>query len=156
MLEIAIPGAATLRLEYLLCDLNGTLARDGHLLPGVADRLQALSRRLSVIVLTADTHDTAAGLAATLGVRLERLAPGRGAEQKLAYVLRLGADRVAAMGNGRNDVLMLAEAALALAVIGPEGAVPQAVQAADVVCHEPAHALDLLLYPNRLAATLRV
>jgi soluble P-type ATPase len=36
MLEIAIPGGETLRLDYLVADFNGTLACDGLLFSGVA------------------------------------------------------------------------------------------------------------------------
>jgi len=155
MLSIDIPEGPSLRLEHLVCDLNGTLACDGRLLPGVAERLRRLGELLSVCILTADTNHTAEALAAELGVRVERLLPGRGDEQKLTFIRRLGPERCAAMGNGRNDTLMLQEAALALVVIGREGAAPEALQAADVVCYEPVEALDLLLHANRLIATLR-
>jgi P-type E1-E2 ATPase len=155
MLRIDIPEGPTLELEHLVCDLNGTLARDGLPLPGVAERLRLLAERLEVVILTADTNDTAGGLAAELGVRVERLGPGRGGEQKAAYLRRLGPEHCAALGNGANDVLMLREAALGVAVIGREGAAAGALLAADVVCYEPTEALDLLLHPNRLVATLR-
>jgi hypothetical protein len=36
MLEIAIPDADVLRLDYPVADFNGTLAEDGIRLPGVA------------------------------------------------------------------------------------------------------------------------
>ena len=36
MLTISIPGGATLDIEHLVLDYNGTLAVDGVLLPGVA------------------------------------------------------------------------------------------------------------------------
>lgn len=39
MIEIEIPGGETLRLEHLVLDFSGTLARDGRLLPGVRERL---------------------------------------------------------------------------------------------------------------------
>lgn len=155
MLTIDVPEGPRLELAHLVSDLNGTLALDGLPLRGVAERLRELGRRLDVRVLTADTNNTAARLAAELGVRLERLSPGRGDEQKLAYVKRLGARTCCALGNGRNDVLMLREAALGITVIGREGAAREAIEAADIVCYEPVGALELLLNPNRLVATLR-
>jgi soluble P-type ATPase len=60
-----------------------------------------------------------------------------------------------AIGNGRNDVNMLAEAALGIAVMGPEGTSSEAVRAADVVVMSINEALDVLLHPERLKATLR-
>jgi soluble P-type ATPase len=50
---------------------------------------------------------------------------------------------------------MLGEAALGIAVVGPEGAASASLAAADVVCGSILVALDLLLEPRALAATLR-
>lgn len=49
MLTIEIPGYGTLQLEYLALDYNGTLACDGVLIKGVKERLDELSRHLSII-----------------------------------------------------------------------------------------------------------
>jgi soluble P-type ATPase len=62
-------------------------------------------------------------------------------EQKARYVAELGKATVAAIGNGRNDRLMLREAALGIAVIGPEGTAGDAVRAAKVVAADPLTAL---------------
>ena len=59
------------------------------------------------------------------------------------------------MGNGRNDALMLKEAALGIAVIQEEGGAVETLLAADIVTHSVLVALDLLLNPLRLTATLR-
>ena len=42
MLTISIPGFRVLELEHLVCDYNGTLACDGHLLDGVKERLTSV------------------------------------------------------------------------------------------------------------------
>jgi soluble P-type ATPase len=60
------------------------------------------------------------------------------------------------MGNGRNDRLMLQTAALGVAVCQAEGAAVQTMLAADVIVPDTQAALDLLIYPLRLVATLRV
>ncbi len=155
MLNIPIPGRRPLELSDLVLDYNGTLALDGSLLPGVAERLGTLAKSLGVHVLTADTHGTVAGMLAGLPVRLTVIAPGGQALAKRDFVEGLGAAGVAAMGNGANDRLMLACAALGVLVIGPEGATGAAVAAADVVVTGILAGLDLLLNPLRLAATLR-
>ena len=74
---------------------------------------------------------------------------------KLEYIADLRRKTVAAIGNGRNDRLMLHAAALGIAVIGPECAAAEAVAAADIVAPNILAALDLLLNPLRLTATLR-
>jgi P-type E1-E2 ATPase len=156
MLEIAIPGKETLRLRRLALDVNGTLALDGALLPGVAERLRRLRRVLDVHLLTADTHGAQDRIDQELGLVATRLAAAApGAEQKEAYIRALGADEVAAIGNGVNDALMLRAAALGIAVLGPEGLATAALREADVVVVRVEDALDLLLSPRRLSATLR-
>ena len=70
-------------------------------------------------------------------------------------IQQLGPQHVVAIGNGRNDQWMLAEAVLGIAVLQEEGACTQALLAADVVAPSITAALDLLLHPLRLTATLR-
>lgn len=151
-LHVDVPGRASILLRHLVLDLNGTLALDGQVLPGVAQRLALLRDALHLHVLTAGTHGHLAETAATLG--LQPLAIGTGLEKR-SYVQSLGASSVVAMGNGANDVPMLEEAALAIAVLGPEGLCAGALRAADVVVAHPCDGLDLLLHPARLVATLR-
>ena len=154
VIHLDIPGWGVLELEHLVLDLNGTMALDGEALAGVPERLAALSESLAVHLVTADTQGQAAAIAGQLGVRLVLVAPGAEADQKRSLVERLGAERVMAIGNGANDARMLQAAALGIAVLGPEGLAGEAWRAADVVAgiHE---ALDLLLHPRRLVATLR-
>ncbi|MFW6250813.1 MAG: ATPase P [Alkalispirochaetaceae bacterium] len=77
------------------------------------------------------------------------------AEAKAELVDRLGAESTAAIGNGRNDFLMLRAAAIGICVLQREGAYRETLQAADIVCASPVDALELLLNPKRLIATLR-
>jgi P-type E1-E2 ATPase len=136
-------------------DINGTLALDGRLLPGVASRITALCERLHIFLLTADTHGTAESIAQQLGIDCRRLEPGQEAEQKCAVVDELGARGVVAIGNGANDSLMLAAAGLGSVIMGPEGVSTRALAAADIVVTDITAALDLLLFSQRLLATLR-
>ncbi len=156
MLTILIPGWRELRLNEAVLDVNGTLSLDGILLPGVAERVTRLRATLAVHLLSADTHGTLEAIARELGVAGVRLRPGEPEpEQKAAYVRQLGPDSVVAIGNGNNDVGMLREAALGIVVLGPEGLAVPALVAADVVTRSATDALDLLLVPRRLIATLR-
>jgi P-type E1-E2 ATPase len=154
VIHLDIPGQEILELEHLVLDLNGTIALDGEVLTGVPKRLAALSESLAVHLVTADTRGQAAVIAEQLEVRLVLVAPDNEADQKRALVERLGAERVVAIGNGANDAGMLRAAALGMAVLGAEGLAGEALRAAEVVAgiHE---ALDLLLHPRRLVATLR-
>lgn len=155
MLTVSIPGFRTLDLEHLVLDYNGTLALDGILLPGVSERIEALSRRLLVHVITADTFGKVHAALAGLPCKLTVLPEYGQDTSKLAYVEKLGADRTVCVGNGRNDRLMLKAAALGIVVVQDEGAAIEAFVSADVVLPDINLALDLLMNPLRLIATLR-
>lgn len=153
MIELEIPGRAPLALAHLVLDVNGTIALDGALLPGVRERLDLLRQRLDVRLLTADTHGQQAAIDAELGLTASVIT--RGTAEKGAYVLALGAGGVAVLGNGANDVAMFNAAALRIAVLGPEGLAAELLRSADVLVSDPCAGLDLLLHPRRLVATLR-
>ena len=155
MIQIDIPGWGPLKLEHLVLDYNGTLAVDGILYEGVAERLTRLARDLEVHILTADTFGKVRDGMHGVPCEVTILPPGAQDQGKLDFVRRLGPGRTCAMGNGRNDRLMLEAAALGVAVILEEGAAAASLAAADVVCRSIADALDLLRNPLRLTATLR-
>ena len=155
MIEVDIPGYRTLRLEHLVLDYNGTLAVDGEPLAGVTDALNNLAQSLEVHVLTADTFGKVQSRLDGLPFRLSVLAVENQDTGKLDYVKALGAERTVCMGNGRNDRLMLKEAALGVAVILDEGVAVETLNSADVVCTSILSALGLLTNPLRLTATLR-
>jgi P-type E1-E2 ATPase len=155
MISLDIPGVGSRQWAYLALDLNGTLTVDGGYIPGVPERLQALSRSLSVRFITADTRGTARALAETLGIDWVRVERGQEAEQKRRYIESLGAEQVIAVGNGNNDASMLSQASLGIAVLGPEGTASRAILGADIVAANIVDALDLLLKPTRLLSTLR-
>ncbi len=151
-LDVAIPGAGRLVAAHLVLDFNGTLAEAGVLPADVARRLSRLARRFQVTVLTADTFGTAAAALRGVPVSLHPIRTGR---DKGAFVRRRAADGVVAVGNGVNDRAMLRGAALGIAVLGPEGMDPRLVASAKIVSRCIEDALDLLLDPRRLVATLR-
>jgi len=142
-------------LEYLVSDVNGTLALDGTLIPGVAERLAALRHLLAVHLITANTHGNQALIDQQLGLRAETLSAGGEAEQKAVFVRRLGVESVVAVGQGANDFRMLAEAVIGICVLSPEGTFGPSLSVADVVAPDILTALDLLVNSKRLVATLR-
>jgi len=152
MIRIDIPLRGIVELQHAVFDVNGTLAVDGKPIPGVTDRLKALGEHLSLHVLTAGTHGNIAELERVLGFPLHMIRIG---EEKVHYVEQLGPASVIAFGNGMNDVGMLRLAAIGVAVLAGEGVAIGALQAADVLALGPVDAIDLVLNPKRLVATLR-
>jgi soluble P-type ATPase len=155
MIEIAIPGRPALRLSTALIDFNGTLALDGRLIDGVGPRLRLLAGRIDLHVVTGDTTGTAQQELAGLPVRLH-IMPAEGQEAAKCGVIDLvDAGETVAIGNGRNDRGLMERAALSIAVMGAEGCAVSTLSRADVACASIGDALDLLLTPRRLLATLR-
>lgn len=154
-LRIDIPGRARLVLTDVVLDFNGTLAVDGHLLDGVAERLHRLAGVLRIHVVTGDTYGTAAAALSAQPIQLSILEAHDQARAKCDHVQRLGPQGTIAIGNGRNDCEMLRAAALGIAVLGSEGTCAALLSAAEVLAPDALAALDLLLQPRRLVATLR-
>ncbi len=155
MIEIKIPGFAAFQFEHLVLDVNGTIAKDGQLIDGVPALLAELRARMHVHMITADTHGMQESIDAVLSLSAIRIPTDNQAQAKLDYVERLGAGKVAAIGNGANDAAMLERAALGIFVVGPEGSAVETLLKADVVAPNICSALELLIHPKRLIATLR-
>ena len=155
MIQIDIPGFKKLQLSHLVLDYNGTIACDGELLTGVKEGLIALADEIGIHVLTADTFGRAHSFLEGIPCEFSLIGKENQDIGKLEYIRGLGAWQTVCIGNGRNDYLMLKEAALGIAVILEEGAATQALVSADVVCTSVVSALALLQNPLRLTATLR-
>ena len=151
-IKIDIPQRGIVELQHAVFDVNGALAVDGIAVPGVAERLKTISTQLSIHLITSGTHGSIPELEQTLGFPLHLVLRG---EEKMRYVQQLGAANVIAFGNGVNDSNMLRLAAIGVAILTPEGVATKVLQGADIIVYGPTNALDLLLKPNRLIATLR-
>ncbi len=155
MIELNIPGRGRLQLHHLVCDVNGTLAVDGQLLEGLARPLTVLRDRLTLHLLTADTHGRQHIIDQQLNLQAVRIQSGAEASQKAEYVRQLGPETVIAVGQGANDAEMLRLAAVGVAVLSMEGTAIETLLAADLVMPDIYTLLDLLENPLRLVATLR-
>jgi P-type E1-E2 ATPase len=155
VIDIAVPGRDHYSIEHLLLDLNGTIALDGKIIGGVKERVIALSKDVTVTVVTADTNRNAMKLLKDLPVTIYAIEESREREQKGGLVREKGEAVTACVGNGSNDVSMLREAAIGICIVGREGASSEAMMAADLVVPSINDALDLFLKPNRMKASLR-
>ena len=156
VIELDIPGRGRLQIERVVLDVNGTIAEDGHLRPGVKERIARLARQIEVVLVTADTFGRQGLIDRELNLEARRLERGKPeASQKAALVTELGAAGTVAVGNGANDEQMLRAAAIGVCVMESEGTAVAALNGADVLSRSINEALDLLLQPRRLVATLR-
>lgn len=155
MLEFDIPGFGLVRLEHLVSDFTGTLSVDGRFLPGVKECLNKIAELLKVHILTADTFGMARSELEGVNCEIHILEGENHDIQKEEYIVSLGTECVVALGNGNNDRRMLKAARVGIAVCLKEGCAIDAIMSANLVTISALDALELLLIPKRLKATLR-
>ena len=155
MIELNIPGRGAFKIQHLVSDVNGTLAIDGVLIDGLAKRIASLRDRLTIHLLTADTHGRQSTIDQQLNLTATILKGGNEQEQKRLFVEKLGADSVIAIGQGANDAGMLKAAALGICMMSAEGVATETLLASDIVVPDIFTAFDLLDKPLRILATLR-
>jgi soluble P-type ATPase len=158
-ITIDIPGFGKVQINSILSDYTGTLAFSGKLVAGVKDRLLRLAELVDIHVVTADSFGTAESELKGLPIVCRRLKGEGEDEQKRRYALNLNRRYVASFGNGNNDRLHLQAVkeagGLAIAVENGEGCALEAILNANLFVIGAVNALDLLLEPTRLRATLR-
>jgi len=157
-ITIDIPGFGQRRILTAVSDYTGTHAFGGTIPPDVKRRLKELTALVDLHIVTADSFGTSEReLAGIVTPYLLRTA--RHDVEKQEYVRRFDLATVAAFGNGNNDRLMLKAVkdggGVAIAVDNGEGCALDAMLHADLFIVGAANALDLLLDPVRLKATLR-
>lgn len=150
-ITVDIPGIGNATYEHVVFDLNGTLATDGHISETLTIALQELTHYMAVHILTAGTHGGVDIIAGITGITPVIVKTG---EDKERYVRHLS--KVIAVGNGAIDTYMLNAADLSICVIGEEGAYTKTLMSSDIVVHSGQDAVNLLLKPKRLTATLRL
>jgi soluble P-type ATPase len=158
-ITIDIPGFGKVQINSILSDYTGTLACGGKLVAGVKDRLLRLAELVDIHVVTADSFGTAEKELKGLPIVCKRLKAQREDVQKAHYAVELNPHYVASFGNGNNDRLHLKvvkeAGGLAIAVENGEGCALDAILNANLFVVGAVNALDLLLEPARLIATLR-
>lgn len=154
-MKIEIPGYHSLEIEHLLLDYNGTIAEDGTIRSTVRELLYLLSEHFDLHVLTADTHGSALSNCKGIPLHLDTFPTYDAAACKLQKLRELSPSRCACIGNGRNDLLMLKEAAFSVAVMDREGLYPPLLSCSDLCVRSSEEALELFLHPKRIIAGLR-
>jgi soluble P-type ATPase len=154
MIILQRPGRNPLEIEFILLNFEGTLATDRRVHPKAKDKINLLSKRTKIYILTKGNEEAVAEVLKKVKAEVLYMREGGASQKKLDLLQRLGAARTVAIGNGFDDLLMMEEVALGICVIGREGASAEVMQKADVVVTDILDALDFLLKPLRHQATL--
>jgi len=155
MIRIDLPRKESIVLEHLVLDYNGTLAIDGKIIEGVKEILNELSEKIKIHVVTADTFGKVKENLKDVNCQVVIISSEIEYIEKVGYIEDLDEEKVIAIGNGRNDSLLLKEAAIGIAVIQKEGTSFKTLMNADIVCTSIFDALELIKNPLRITATLR-
>jgi soluble P-type ATPase len=154
MIIIQRPGEEPLEIEFILLDFEGTLVQDRRVHPKAKDKINLLSKRTKIYILTKGEEESVGEVLKKLKVEIIFLKEGEASERKLSLLRQLGTKRSVAIGNGVDDAPVIEEAGLGICIIGKEGASAEALKKADVVVTNVLDALDFLLKPLRQKATL--
>jgi len=114
-----------------------------------------LAKLVDIYVITADTFGSVQAELAGMPVKVTRISSKDERAEKLALVRQLGPQMTLTIGNGNNDALMLKESVIGIGVMGREGCAKSALDNADLLVSDILCALEMLIYPERLKATLR-
>ena len=120
---------------------------------GAKERLGQLKESIpNIFLFTGDTHGNGVEMAKELGIELRIT---KTASEKAAEARKIGLETTAAIGNGLIDAELLQIVRLGIVTLQTEGAHLKTLENADIVALSINDALDLLLNPKRLVATLR-
>lgn len=152
---IEIPNFKILNIRHIVCDYNGTIAKDGTVKPEIKALFETLSKTYTLHVITADTFGSVHQQLKDYNTSIKVLSSDDHSKEKADYIISLGSEYCAALGNGNNDTQMLRSASIGVALLGEEGCSKEALFAADIVCKEITDALSAFIHTKRLIATLR-
>lgn len=144
-----------IEIKNIVCDYNGTIAKDGIVLEQIQEFFGQLSKSYKIFVITADTFGSVQAQIEGFGVEIKILSSNDHTKEKSDFIQELGEKNVVAIGNGNNDALMLKKAAIGIAILGDEGCSKEALMSADIICKSIIEAFELILQPKRFIATLR-
>jgi soluble P-type ATPase len=154
MIFIERPGQEPLEIEFILIDFEGTLASDRRVHPKAKDKLNLLSKRTKIYILTKGEKEVMEGNLRRVKAEIFYVTEGEASQRKLDLLRQLGATKAVAIGNGVDDAPMIEEAALGICIMSQEGTSFEAMKRADLVVSNILDALDFLLKPLRQKATL--
>ena len=82
MVRIEIPGIDTIKVNNLVLDFNGTIATDGVIDRGIKDKIEELSQKIKVYILSADTRGNLEEITKEMGAEVVTIPSGNGSEGK--------------------------------------------------------------------------
>ena len=154
-MKIDIPGRESIEIRNIIFDYNGTIAVDGKLIKDVSDSINELSNNFNFYVITADTYGSVEKELKDTNCEIIKIPKATQDLSKLNLVKKIGSNITLAVGNGRNDKLMLKEAVLGIGILQDEGICTETLLNSDIISKSILDVFGYLKNTNRLIATLR-
>ena len=154
MITIQRPGQSNLEIDFILIGFEGTLASDRRVHPKAKDKINLLSKRTKIYILTKEEKDRVGEVLKKIKAETVYLSEGESSQKKLNLLRQLGPAKTVAIGGGLDDVPIIEEAGLGVCVLSREGTSSEAMKKADLVFMNVLDALDFLLKPLRQKTTL--
>jgi len=154
-MKIDIPGIQPLEIKNIVFDYNGTIAIDGKVIDGVSENINELAGEFDFYVITADTFGSVEKELETTQCKVIKIPQSSQDISKLNFIKGLGSDTTLAVGNGRNDKLMLQEAVLGIGILQDEGICTEILLNTDILLKSIVDVFGYLRSEKRLIATLR-
>lgn len=152
-MKYEVPNVGSLELKTIILDLNGTLTVRGKIVEGVQERLIKLNELgYKIVFFTGNTRGNAQEIAESLKIKWILAESG---VQKKEEALKLDPNTCVAIGNGLIDLELMKVVKLRIVTLQPEGVHTQTMINSDVITSSIVDALDLLINPEILIATLR-
>jgi len=151
-----IPNFGKFEIHNILIDLNGTLTNFGNIPNDVRYIIQEMKKFFNIYVISSNTRGTLDEIAEELDIKAVHIPKSKSEkESKLTTLRVLNPDQTIAIGNGNNDLEIITQAAIGIAVLGKEGASVQALISSDLIVQNISDAFKILLDERALIATLR-
>ncbi|XPV69835.1 MAG: HAD family hydrolase [Halarcobacter sp.] len=154
-MKIKIPGKEPFEIKSIVFDYNGTIAIDGKLIEGVSENINELSNEFNFYVITADTYGTVEKELENTKCKVITIGKKSQDICKLDFIKELGSNTTLSVGNGRNDMLMLKESILGIAILQDEGLCSETLINSDLLVKSIFDIFSFLKDSNRLIATIR-
>lgn len=152
-MKYTVSGVGEIELNTIILDLNGTLAVRGKVPNGVAERIRKLKDiGFTCILFSGDQRGNAKQLAQDLGIDFVLTKDG---DSKRQAAQKYDKEHTVAIGNGSIDIGVYENAKVRIGTLQAEGIHTAILAYIDVLVPSIIDALDLLLDPDSLAATMR-
>jgi len=146
---------SSIEIKTIVLDLNGTLAVNGQLVVGVAERIERLKNELGfrLILLSGDQRGNGSFIANALGIDFRK---ANSREEKECAILEYDCKTTAAIGNARIDIGTFKQAKIAIATLQGEGIHTGILKEVDIIVPSILDALDLFIDPDSFKATMKI